>query len=140
MFHPQTVVTPALDCPIDNDMWLPSELRPDLSRDEDLLRALQQRSEREYLGRVRRRLVEGVADNVIPVRFTLRTEKLSLAGRMELEALGVECLEEGGAYEVFGIVVDSVARFSALTRARSVRAIYVGETRCEKTRSEDAEE
>lgn len=40
------------------------------------------------------------------LRFTLRTPHLCDACKNQLEALGVECLDEGADFEAYGIVAD----------------------------------
>ena len=106
--------------PLDNDMWLPLDIQTtDLSRDEDLLIALQTRAEREAY--------RSISEDFVYVRLLLTTERLMDSTRSQLEGLGVECLEEGEPFEAYGIIGDTTARISALSRVGYVHSITIGE-------------
>ncbi len=56
------------------------------------------------------------------LRFELTTEDLLDECRARLEQLGVECVQEGGAHEAFGIVDESLS-MEALDRLPAISSV-----------------
>lgn len=61
------------------------------------------------------------------IRLLLSTPFLRPSLRMDLESLGVNCLEEGGAYEAYGIVDNLRQILRVILGLREVLAVEVGE-------------
>lgn len=59
------------------------------------------------------------------LRFQLLTERLDDRCRDRLERHGVECVQQGGAHEAFGII-DAAESYAFAGRDPQIRAVEVG--------------
>jgi len=60
------------------------------------------------------------------LRFHLLTEDLEEECRVRLEQLGIECVQEGGAHEAFGIIDASTSDVAVTQTVPEVEAVEFG--------------
>jgi hypothetical protein len=68
-------------------------------------------------------MIANPTDAFTYIKFRMDSLSLADSSREILEMMGVECLEEGAAYEAYGIVPTSQPLFRALERVPGVREI-----------------